>query len=90
MFSLLRLTVLPGIYTNEQCGLNLRVKLNFVVMRRITSCSKRPFSGKQEFLVSGDKDLVDDEKLKAEVLKCGVKVVSVAEFVEVLRERGLI
>jgi len=41
-------------------------------------------------LVSGDKDLVDDEKLKAEVLKCGVKVVSVAEFVEVLRERGLI
>jgi putative PIN family toxin of toxin-antitoxin system len=46
--------------------------------------------GEAEFLVSGDKDLVDDEKLKAEMLKHGVKVVGVTEFVGVLRERGLI
>lgn len=46
--------------------------------------------GEVEFLVSGDKDLVDDEKLKVEMLKHGVKVVGVTEFVEVLGERGLI
>jgi hypothetical protein len=46
--------------------------------------------GKAEFLVSGDKDLVDDEKLKKEMLKHGVKIVGVSEFIGVLRERRLI
>ncbi|MEA3459075.1 MAG: putative toxin-antitoxin system toxin component, PIN family [Chloroflexota bacterium] len=46
--------------------------------------------GEADFLVSGDKDLVDDEKLKAKMLKHGVKVIGVAEFIGILRERGLI
>ena len=42
--------------------------------------------GKANYLVSGDNDLVEDEKLKAEMLKRGVVIVGVAEFVAILKE----
>ncbi len=44
--------------------------------------------GKAKYLVSGDKDLVDDKKLKTELLKRGVVIVGVAEFVAILKEGG--
>lgn len=44
--------------------------------------------GKAKYLVSGDNDLVGDKKLKAKMLEHGVVLVSVAEFVAVLKEGG--
>lgn len=44
--------------------------------------------GKAKYLVSGDNDLVNDKKLKAEMLKHGVVIVGVAEFVAILKEGG--
>lgn len=42
--------------------------------------------GKAKYLVSGDNDLVDDKKLKAEMLKRGVVIVGVAEFVAIFKK----
>ena len=44
--------------------------------------------GKAKYLVSGDSDLVDDKKLRAEMLKQGVIIVGVTEFVAILKESG--
>jgi predicted nucleic acid-binding protein len=44
--------------------------------------------GEAKYLVSGDKDLVDDKKLKTELLKRGVAIVGVAEFVDILKGGG--
>ena len=44
--------------------------------------------GKAKYLVSGDNDLVDDKKLRAEMLKRGVIIVGVADFVAILKKEA--
>jgi predicted nucleic acid-binding protein len=41
-------------------------------------------AGKADYLVSGDDDLRDDPRLKAEMAELGVEIISVPEFLRVL------
>jgi predicted nucleic acid-binding protein len=87
-FSLQRLIASPKIYTSELSGSNPRTKISLCRDETDNFLLETAILGKAKYLVSGDNDLVDDKKLKAEMLKRGVVLVGVAEFVAILEEGG--